>query len=522
MVQNHSREHMNARRVAKEWEVTIRGLNRSWPAAPPSFTNEEHKQLEIWRRYIQWEKSNPLRIENNHIITKRVSYAYKQCLLSFGHHPNIWHEYATYLEEQAKSLSDKEVELLKKISKEQTTLFERATRGLMKHNLLIHFAYADFEESRNDKKKATEIYQRLSEAGQQDELIDLTLVYIQWMRFTRRTEGLKAARAVFKRARDEKKCSHQIYIAAAFMEYNCTKDHSIACKIFELGLKKFNNNPDFILSYIHFMNSLNEENNTRVLFERVMTTCSLEPKDTIEIWNSFLEFEAGIGDLSSITRVERRRFGALEKEFTQSSEASWAIDKYKFQDLYPCTLNELRSLGYSPQQASTSLASVRELILSLGGHGSSSSALGNQQVTGTNHQGIKRARHAISSRHTTLNGQSTGDFDQNDEDSDFPINLLNQTNLCQPDIDQMLPFKPVMAPSYRNHPVPGGVFPPPQAVANLLTRLPQSGSFWGPFVDIDELCNILRASDFDKLFNDLVEQRRTESSKPRSKKARTD
>lgn len=512
MVQDRSRDHMNARRVAKEWEVTIRGINRAWPAAPPSFSSEELRQIEIWRRYIQWEKSNPLRTENNHIIIKRVTYAYKQCLLCFGHHPNVWHEYASYLEEQVKLLSDKEVELSKKLLKEEAALFDRAIKGLMKHNLLIHFAYADFEEMRNDKKKALEIYTNLVEVGHENEQIDLTLVYIQWMRFTRRTDGLKAARAVFKRARDEKRCGYQIYVAAALMEYHCTKEQAIACKIFELGLKKFNNCPNFILSYIHFMNSLNEENNTRVLFERVLTTCSLQPKDTIEIWNSFLEFEAGIGDLSSITKVERRRITALEKEFPNSTEASWAIDRYKFQDLYPCSLNELRSLGYDPQQTATSLASVRGLMSSISGLSN------NQQVNTVNNHGVKRAK--TSSRNAILNGQAI-EFDQVDGDNDFPLNILNQTNMCQPDIDQMLPFKPVMTPGFGAHTVPGGVFPPPPALSNLLSRLPQPGTFWGPFVDIDELCNIIRISDFDELFNNLVEQRRGEN-KPRSKKARTD
>lgn len=517
MVQDRSRDHMNARRVAKEWEVTIRGLNRSNPAVPPSFTADETKQLEIWRRYIQWEKSNPLRTENNQIIHKRVTYAYKQYLLCFGHHPNVWHEYASYLDEQFKSLNDKDAEFGKKLLKEETTLFERATKGLMRNSLLIHFAYADFEESRNDRKKALSIYNNLIELGQQDEQIDLTLVYIQLMRFTRRTEGLKSARLIFKKARDDKRCSHHIYTATALMEYHCTKDQAIACKILELGLKKFNSCPDYILSYIHFMNSLNEENNTRVLFERVLTTCSLEPKDTIEIWNSFLEFESGIGDLSSITKVERRRALGLEKIFPKCAEASWSIDKYKFQDLFPCSLNELKSLGYDPQQCATSLASVRQMMASISNT--------NGQTQQPQQISTSGATNKIKS-HKTIGKISNGtsilnEFnDQMDGDGDFSIaNLNNNTSMCMPDLDQMLPFKPVMAPGFGAHTVPGGVFPPPPAIGNLLTRLPQPGSYWGPFVDIEELCNIVRMSDFDELFNNLVEQRR-EMSKSRVKKPR--
>lgn len=36
---------MNARRVAKELEVQIRGINRNAPSIPPSGTPEEKKQV---------------------------------------------------------------------------------------------------------------------------------------------------------------------------------------------------------------------------------------------------------------------------------------------------------------------------------------------------------------------------------------------------------------------------------------------------------------------------------------------
>jgi len=182
-------------------------------------------------------KSNPLRTENNPVIIKHVTYAYKQFLLCFGRHSNFWHEYARYLEEQIKTLNEKEAELIKKLVKEEATLYERATKGLMRHNLLLHFAFADFEEIRNDKKKALDVYNNLIDIGQQDERIDLTLVYIQLMRFTRRTEGLRSARAVFKMAHYDKRCTYDIYTATALMDYHCTKDQAIACKISELGLR---------------------------------------------------------------------------------------------------------------------------------------------------------------------------------------------------------------------------------------------------------------------------------------------
>lgn len=43
------------------------------------------------------------------------------------------------------------------------------------------------------------------------------------MKFIRRTEGVKSARAIFKRARDDHRSTHHIFVAAALMEYYCSK-----------------------------------------------------------------------------------------------------------------------------------------------------------------------------------------------------------------------------------------------------------------------------------------------------------
>ena len=118
------------------------------------------------------------------------------------------------------------------------------------------------------------------------------------------------------------------------MEYYCTKDKNIAFKIFDLGLKRFKHQPDYLLAYVEFLTQLNEDNNTRVLFERyiiksilriivfiyvlnwffrILSSGSLSPENSLEIWNRFLEFESSIGDLTSVVKVEKRRNVVLDK-----------------------------------------------------------------------------------------------------------------------------------------------------------------------------------------------------------------
>lgn len=53
--------------------------------------------------------------------------------------------------------------------------------------------------------------------------IDPTLVYIQYMKFARRAEGIKSGRTIFKKAREDARTRHHVYVTAALMEYYCSK-----------------------------------------------------------------------------------------------------------------------------------------------------------------------------------------------------------------------------------------------------------------------------------------------------------
>ncbi|UYV69573.1 CSTF3 [Cordylochernes scorpioides] len=464
IIQDRSRDYMNARRVAKEYEAVTRGLNRNAPSVPPQGTPEEIKQwlprrilkkaftlfyvnvkssevtmngvqVDLWKKYIQWEKDNPLRTEDQSLITKRVMFAYEQCLLCLGHHPDIWYEAALFLENSSKLLTEKgDLNAGKHLGDEAAQIYERAISSHLKTNTLLYFAYADFEESRMKYDKVHQIYTKFINLPK----IDPTLAYIQYMKFARRAEGIKSARAVFKKAREDQRSQQHIFVAAALMEYYCSKDKNIAFKIFELGLKKHPDNPDYIKAYINYLSHLNEDNNTRVLFERVLTSGSLPAEKSVDIWNQFLEFESNIGDLNSIVKVEKRRTAVIGKikEF-EGKDTALLIDRYKFMDLYPCTPCELRSLGYME--------------------------LTKQHITTT----------SVKTEDAMMSGNTKPTY-------------------CMPDVEQMFPYKPrqVSAPA-GVHPIPGGVFPVPPTASHLLSLLPPPTSFLGPFVAIDALMELL-------------------------------
>ena len=106
--------------------------------------------------------------------------------------------------------------------------------------------------------------------------VDPSLCYIQYMKFCRRAEGTSSARQIFKKARDDPRTSYHVYVASALMEYYCTKDSKISGNMFELGFKRFKSDSRYVHEYLTFLSHLNDDNNTRVLYERALTTDALK------------------------------------------------------------------------------------------------------------------------------------------------------------------------------------------------------------------------------------------------------
>ena len=76
-------------------------------------------------------------------------------MLCLAYHPDFWYEASSYLHKKSKEIGEanrekipEESQLkLKEITENAAgNLYERSLKSFMKDNMLIHFAYADFEE----------------------------------------------------------------------------------------------------------------------------------------------------------------------------------------------------------------------------------------------------------------------------------------------------------------------------------------------------------------------------------------
>ena len=74
-------------------------------------------------------------------------FALEQSLLALATHPDINFEAINYLQQMSALMAEKcEVTTSKYYAEEAVQMFERAIKSTMKNNMLIYFAYADYEE----------------------------------------------------------------------------------------------------------------------------------------------------------------------------------------------------------------------------------------------------------------------------------------------------------------------------------------------------------------------------------------
>ncbi|GKZ73449.1 mRNA 3'-end-processing protein rna14 [Aspergillus niger] len=102
-LQEQSPAYMTARSSFTELQNITRDLNRTTlprlPPVPGSDGDIEFlQQVEIWKRWISWEKGDPLVLkeEDMSVFRTRVVYVYKQALMALRFLPELWFEAAEF------------------------------------------------------------------------------------------------------------------------------------------------------------------------------------------------------------------------------------------------------------------------------------------------------------------------------------------------------------------------------------------------------------------------------------------
>lgn len=355
------------------------GLLTNMLSRPPDKSQKTELQMKLWKQLISLEELNTQRLAPEEQL-RRVNFVYQQALQHLMHHQELWFEYARHNIEQ-NDLNRAE------------QIFERATEWCLpdgKHvSMLLHFAFCEFYEGvKRDVAKGKEVFERLLKKRNDP------IVYIHYSRFLRKNDSANAARNVFIRATKQPSCTHHVYLSAALDEYHDTNSNNpttgvnikVAKKVFEKGLEKYITDPYYVLSFLDFLDHINDKNDMRVLFEKVLNVSAYQTTSTNireqqqqhmnryglrEIWNKYLEFEMREGEWSDVEKLEARRdeemqqlaqtslqqplsaaSNALIADFSYSrhNTAYRFAEKKKYLDLWPASSSELEFLEMAVKQ----------------------------------------------------------------------------------------------------------------------------------------------------------------------------
>ncbi|KAI3380650.1 hypothetical protein SNEBB_006274 [Seison nebaliae] len=216
---------------------------------------EEVTHKRCWKAYLDWEKTNPLKLDETQFI-ERILFFYDQALLTLAYHTDIWYESITFLLERLHNIcklnkNEKNIDETS-ISNEILLRLERAVNTFMCYDPLFNLIYANYHELNGNIDKANDIYQsyinrvlwyndqryeqknrlnmnknelkrmKMSNNYNEDmssinfnELLSITFIeyapltnaipltsfYIQYINFSQRNYGMEQARNVFTHAR---------------------------------------------------------------------------------------------------------------------------------------------------------------------------------------------------------------------------------------------------------------------------------------------------------------------------------
>ncbi len=155
------------------------------------------------------------------------------------------------------------------------------------------------------------------------------------------------------------------------------------------------------------------------------------------------------------------------------------IDRYKFLNIYPCTLNELKLLGYNENIiAGGSLSNANGSSNGITSGSGAGGSGGSSGVTGGGSNSSNNNLIISNTNDETINKVNSEKFDSNAFNPFSKLCSRKLTRYPVPDVNKMFPFKPNRNAFSGLQPVAGGgLFLFPSCIAEMIKRLPAPSSF---------------------------------------------
>ncbi|KAH7916661.1 hypothetical protein BJ138DRAFT_1074533 [Hygrophoropsis aurantiaca] len=325
----------------------------------PTFNAAERALVGSWKSYLKWEESNPLEFEDKDrsTLVSRIQGVYRKAVIRMRYYSEIW--YMAFVWTNSVGKQEEAINILKagmeanptsfllhfayaealEARKEYTEvaatfdkLLDKLRIDLEAYEARVNSANSSFSSDASGRTipltAPTAANAGSNDAGMQsnnssfatqsaderppkvkelaERRTEYGLVWIMYIRFARRAQDIKSFRQVFAKARRDRWTPWEVYESAALMEYHCNKEAGagVASRIFEKGLETFGDEIEFVHRYLGFLISVNDDNNARALFERVIP--SFTPERARPLWERWARYEYQYGDLEAAQKLEKR------------------------------------------------------------------------------------------------------------------------------------------------------------------------------------------------------------------------
>jgi cleavage stimulation factor subunit 3 len=327
----------------------------------PKFNAPEKALVGAWKNYLKWEESNPLELEEKDrpTLIQRIQGVYRKAVIWMRFYGEIW--YMSYVWHNSVGKHEDALNILKDGIKANPASFvlnfayaeelemKKDKDGVFAiFDKFIEILRADLEALESRLNSANSSFESngsnnvpangstlsalpvtatgLTEAGTQsnnssfntqssddkppkskelsERRTEYGLAWIMYMRAARRVASQQAARTIFTKGRKDRWLPWEVYEAAALMEYHVSKKSDVASRIFDKGFEVFPDEVQLVLRHLSFLISVNDDQNARALFERVIG--AFPPESARPLWDRWARYEYQYGDLETAQRLEKR------------------------------------------------------------------------------------------------------------------------------------------------------------------------------------------------------------------------
>mmetsp|Transcript_51883 Transcript_51883/g.93427 ORF Transcript_51883/g.93427 Transcript_51883/m.93427 type:complete len:846 (+) Transcript_51883:38-2575(+) len=480
LLSEHMPRYVKGKAACKELQLLAAGIDHYAVATPPKHKTAELQQklMAKWREVLHYERTNPLQLSRED-LTSRASLTYQQASLSCAFHPELWHDFAAWLD-------------LGGQQEQATEVLRRAVDRFLPKDLTLRLIVAHRFELGEAPLPATKLeaaddeYRKLME----DMPRPCPLALINFLAYVRRQRGANDFRDTFVEATDSSAhCTWEVYAFAALTEYHVYGSQEAAARVFQLGMARYGDRePSLLASYVNFLIGCNDLRSARVelskgVLERLQAGVrdkignreDLRNKESLAfLWQKWARLERYFGDADAV-----RRATAFRDEEFRSMQRDQEVDE-------EAILETPISLGLS-----STIEEVEEGLRFL------------HMRPKTARAGTPTSTASTASAESTLEDQAVSDaIAEHDRLGNAVPAMGMAIHIARPDVSKMLAFRPAldvlsarkraMKPGQEDVTLPVLV---PKCLQDLLAVLP-SRPLKGAKPDVDYLLTVLQTVSF--------------------------